>query len=131
MPKGAEGIPLRLLKRRDGVLLLRNAVMQTSPSEATEPLVFPAMHEFSMDWLMEHTADGTVKMTDTHIQMLLGNGVAVYKIRRDLMEMEDGRKLSTGYWGELTDASYNEPPELDMSVYEEAEPQAEEDGSHG
>ena len=84
MPKSNEAISLRLEKRQDGTLVLRNALSQTDPATATEPIVWPKMHEFSQDWLLENMA--VLDMDSNEIRLYLANASATYKIRRDLMQ---------------------------------------------
>lgn len=76
--------PLLLRRRSDGTLHL-NADS------------FPPRHEFSKDWLLENTADGTVTLSPEQITLQLANGRAVYRIDRERTEAEH----STGYWGVL------------------------------
>lgn len=134
MPKGSEGIPLRLLVRADGVMLLRNALMQTDPDTATEPILFPDDHEFTQEWLLEHTADGVASVDREAIVLTFGNGRAVYEIERDRMERtrpvtadeaaalgkaegaEHTFRLSTGYWGRLVESDVWSPPPQDPYV---------------
>lgn len=141
MPQGFDDIPLRLLKRRDGTLCLRNHLNQIDPNmEDGDPLGFPTMHEFSQEWLLENTMSGNVAVSEDAIVLNLANGTATYAIRRDLMEetfviSDEGeafaiglgknvgdthtRKLATGYWGELTGSSVWTPAPVDPAVYEE------------
>lgn len=153
MPKDEthrESKSLGLIYRPDGVLVLRNHVMSTSQAEAKAvgvPLEFPPTHEFSPDFLLEHTMDDTVKVSPTHIVLTLGNGRAVYRIRRDWMH-EDGVieteqvakatgkavgdphtfQLSTGYWGELEEAEYFDADPVADDVYEAKTLHAEKHG---
>lgn len=86
--------PLLLRKRQDGKTYLS--------SDA-----WPPRHEFSMDWLLENTMSGTVKMDADTIEVKLANASASYKVV--LRPGEDGPngERTTGYWGKLAEGTVN------------------------
>jgi hypothetical protein len=101
MPHGNEDIPLRLLKRPDGSLCIRNHQNLIDPTIAEIP--WPTKHEFSLEWLLSQTRSGVVSMDEDNIYLTLANGTATYAIDKEATE------TSTGYWGILTESTVTTP----------------------